>query len=76
MIGLSVSVSNPALSDLFNELAEEEKLHGKQIELMQNIFLQSKDAFLENPEAETTHRRIRAERGNGASVISTKSTRS
>ena len=50
-IGLSVSVSHPALYDLFKELAEEEKLHCRQIELMQNIFLQSKDAFVENPEA-------------------------
>ncbi len=52
MIGLSVSISHPALYDLFSELAEEEKLHCRQIELMQNVFLQSKDAFAENPEAE------------------------
>lgn len=52
MMGLSVSVSNPALYDLFTELAEEEKLHCKQIELIQNIFLQSQDAFMETPEAE------------------------
>ncbi|MCX6556112.1 MAG: hypothetical protein NTW95_01560 [Candidatus Aminicenantes bacterium] len=51
-IGLSVSISNPALFDLFRELAEEEKLHAKQIELMHNIFLQSKDAFAETPDAE------------------------
>jgi len=51
-IGLSVSISNPALFDLFTELAEEEKMHYKQIELMQNIFLQSKDAFAETPDAE------------------------
>jgi rubrerythrin len=52
LMGLSVSVSHPALFDLFTELAEEEKMHCKQIELMQNIFLQSKDGFAENPEAE------------------------
>ena len=52
MIGLSVSISHPAVSDLFNELADEEKMHCRQIELMQNVFLQSKDAFAENPEAE------------------------
>lgn len=51
-IGLSVSVSHPALFDLFTELAAEEKMHCKQIELMQNIFMQSQDAFTENPEAE------------------------
>jgi hypothetical protein len=52
LMGLSVSVSHPALFDMFTELAEEEKMHCKQIELMQNIFLQSKDVFAENPEAE------------------------
>jgi rubrerythrin len=52
LMGLSVAVSHPALFDLFTELAEEEKMHCKQIELMQNIFLQSKDGFAENPEAE------------------------
>jgi hypothetical protein len=51
-IGLSVSISNPALFDLFTELAKEEKLHVKQIELMHNIFLQSKDAFAETLDAE------------------------
>jgi len=52
LMGLSVSVSFPELYDLFTELAEEEKMHGKQIELMQNIFMQSNDGFTENPEAE------------------------
>jgi rubrerythrin len=52
LIGLTFSVTQPALTELFNDLAEEEKLHAKQIELMQSIFLQSEDAFLENPEAE------------------------
>jgi hypothetical protein len=52
MMGLSVSVSHPALYDLFTELSEEEKMHCKQIELMQNIFQQSKDIFVETPEAE------------------------
>jgi rubrerythrin len=53
-IGLAVSIAQPELSDLFNDLAEEEKLHASQIELMRNIFLDSKDAFLENEEAEKT----------------------
>ena len=52
MMGLSVSVSHPALYDLFTELAKEEKMHCKQIELMQNIFLQGQDVFMETPEAE------------------------
>jgi rubrerythrin len=52
MMGLSVSISHPALYDLFTELAEEEKMHCKQIELMQNIFMQSNEAFTEKPEAE------------------------
>jgi hypothetical protein len=52
-IGLSISISRPIVSDMFMELCAEEKMHCKQIELMQNIFLQSKDAFVENPETET-----------------------
>lgn len=52
LMGLSVSISHPGIHDLFTELAEDEKMHGKQIELMQNIFMQSNDSFVENPEAE------------------------
>jgi hypothetical protein len=52
LMGLSVSMSHPALYDLFAELAEEEKMHCKQIELIHNIFVQSKDSFVENHEAE------------------------
>jgi hypothetical protein len=52
LIGLSVAVTHPELFDLFSELAEEEKMHEKQIELMHGIFLQSKDAFVENEQAE------------------------
>ena len=52
-LGLNLSITQPRLSDLFNELAEEEKLHAQQIELLRNIFLHSTDAFLENLEAET-----------------------
>jgi rubrerythrin len=53
-IGLSMSIAHPGLSDLFNELAEEENVHAQQVEMMRAIFLDSKDAFLENPEAEKT----------------------
>jgi rubrerythrin len=52
MVGLSISVTQPELSDLFNDLAEEEDLHARQIELLRNVFLECQDAFLENPEAE------------------------
>lgn len=51
-MGLSIAVTHPGHYDLFSELAEEEKMHCRQIELMQSIFMQSKDAFVENPEAE------------------------
>jgi len=54
LIGLSLSLSQPKLSDLFNDLAAEEKLHAQQVEMMRNIFLDSRDAFLEDPEAEKT----------------------
>jgi rubrerythrin len=53
-IGLSLAISRPELSDLFNSMAEEEKLHARQVEMMRNIFLDSKDAFLEEAEAEKT----------------------
>jgi hypothetical protein len=52
LIGLSVAITRPELGDMFNALADEEKLHARQIELMQNFFMQSKDSFLENPESE------------------------
>jgi rubrerythrin len=52
MIGLSVSVTRPDLAELFADLAEEEHVHAKQVELMRAIFLQCQDAFLEAPEAE------------------------
>jgi len=53
-ISLSLAISRPELSDLFNAMAEEEKLHARQVEMMRNIFLDSKDAFLEEAEAEKT----------------------
>jgi rubrerythrin len=52
LIGLSVSIAHPELSDLFNSLADDEKLHAKQIEFIREIFLESGESFLENPEAE------------------------
>jgi hypothetical protein len=52
LISLSVAVAQPELSELFRSLTEDEKLHAKQIELMHSLFLESKDSFLENPEAE------------------------
>jgi rubrerythrin len=52
MIGLSVSVTRPDLFDLFSELAEEEEVHARQVEMMRNIFLECQDAFLATPDAE------------------------
>lgn len=52
LIGLSLALSDPGLADLFNDLAAEEKLHAREIDLMQGIILQCPDAFLETPEAE------------------------
>ena len=51
-MGLSIAVTHPGHYDLFSELAGEEKMHCKQIELMQGIFMQSKDIFVETPESE------------------------
>lgn len=53
-MGLSLSLSQPGLADLFNDMAEEENLHARQVEMMRCIFLESQDAFLEDPEAEKT----------------------
>lgn len=53
-IGLSLSIAQPELSDLFNGMAEEENVHARRVEMMRAIFLDSKDAFLEDPEAEKT----------------------
>jgi len=54
LIGLSVSITQPELAELFNDLAEEEGLHARQIELMRNIFLQCQDKFMETSDAEKT----------------------
>lgn len=54
LIGLSVSVSRPELADLFNELAEEERQHARQVDLLRGFFQESPEAFLETPEAEMT----------------------
>jgi len=51
-LGLNLSIVQPALSDLFNELSEDEKLHARQIELVRDLILQCRDAYLEKPEAE------------------------
>ncbi len=51
-IGLSVAIAHPGLSDLFNDLAKEEELHARQIVLMQNLFLESQESFLQEPETE------------------------
>ena len=52
MIGLSVAITQPELSELFNDLAKEEELHARQIVLMQSLFLESQESFLQDPETE------------------------
>lgn len=54
LIALSVSITQPNLADLLNDLAEEEEQHARQVEMMHNYFLQGPDAFLETAEAEKT----------------------
>jgi len=49
LISLSVSIAQPALSDLFKELADDEMVHAKQIELLQSVFQQAKENFTEEP---------------------------
>jgi rubrerythrin len=49
---VSISILQPALSDLFKELADEEMMHAKQIELLQNIFQQAQEGFTETPQSE------------------------
>ncbi|GEM_PF-950023 len=53
-IGLSLSVTQPELADLLNELAREEEQHAQQVEMMRCYYLEKPDAFLETPEAERT----------------------
>jgi len=52
LISLSISVTYPSLSDLFKEMADEELMHAKQIELLQNIFQQARETFSEQSEPE------------------------
>lgn len=54
LISLSISITQPSLSDLFKELADEERLHAKQIEVLQSIFQQAKETFTEKLRAEET----------------------
>lgn len=51
-IRLDLSIGNPYLSDFFAELAKDERMHEKQVMLLQSIFLGSKEAFLEREGAE------------------------
>lgn len=54
LIGLNVSITQPGLAELFNDLAAEEQQHARQVEMMRGYFQESPDSFLENPEAERT----------------------
>ncbi len=51
-IRLDLSLKDPTMSDFFADLARDERLHEKQVVLVQSIFLNSKDAFLEKDGAE------------------------
>ncbi|HOW44291.1 MAG TPA: hypothetical protein PK919_03855 [Candidatus Aminicenantes bacterium] len=52
LIALNVSITQPALAELFSDLAAEEEQHARQVDLMRGYFQESPDSFLENPEAE------------------------
>jgi len=51
-IRLDLAVKNPYLSDFFAELAQDERMHEKQVVLLQSIFLGARDAFLEKAGAQ------------------------
>ena len=52
LIALSVSVTQPDLADLLNDIAREEEQHARQVEIMRTYFQERPDHFLETPEAE------------------------
>lgn len=52
LISLNTSLKYPELSTLFESLAEDEKLHAKQIDMMQQIFAETKDAFVSDPKTD------------------------
>ena len=52
LISLNTSLKYPELSNLFESLMEDEKLHAKQIDMMQQIFTETKDAFISDPKTD------------------------
>ncbi len=52
LISLNTSLKYPELSTLFESLVEDEKLHAKQIDMMQQIFAETKDAFVSDPKTD------------------------
>lgn len=52
LIFLNTSLKYPELSNLFESLTEDEKLHAKQIDMMRQIFAESEDAFISDPKTD------------------------
>jgi rubrerythrin len=46
-ISAAVEEMDPEISQLFSDLAADERIHEKQVELAQNIFMEARDSFLE-----------------------------
>jgi rubrerythrin len=52
LISLNSSLKYPELSPLFESLEEDEKLHAKQIDMMHQIFAETEDSFVSDPDAD------------------------
>jgi hypothetical protein len=52
LISLNTSLKYPELSNLYESLAEDEKLHARQIEMMRQIFAEAEDAFVSDPKTD------------------------
>ena len=52
LISLNTSLKYPELSILFESLAEDEKLHAKQIDMMQQLFVETEDTFVSDPKTD------------------------
>ena len=46
-ISATVGESDPEIARLFSDLAADERIHEKQVELAQSIFMEARDSFLE-----------------------------
>jgi len=52
LISLNTSLKYPELSILFENLAEDEKLHAKQIDMMRRLFVETEDTFVSDPKTD------------------------